>query len=514
MATSRPIPEDRVHFEEFQASRGVPHPNYAQDRSNDLRSPRLPFASSPQGQHATRTMNNSAPSPQIRSNSPALVNRGPPSTASSGARIIEQTRENIRYPLAFNHLRHDDSMTYVAVTASGSSPQSDFDDDLSEGSHYTDREALGNLDASSWAGERKPPNGTRAIERRDALLTGLGLKNVEGSQPVVDSTNGDERVRRGYSDIKTDSFDDQQREGQIGYAVMDDGYLPNERDDLHLKRSSAERYAPGPTFDEKPSNSQSVAKHVSDIPSRRSSSRLETPRQNISASDEQQPLQTAWGSPNDPRHDNNLNADQVVEQVSRSDARRNTWVYDEARLDPFPPAKGHQDTRRTKPRREERSDSASIVWSDNDNLEEPLSEDAQRMFDRLQQENVSNEAQGGKNAPEEYYYDPRDHTPASEKPSSHATEVQRQETPTSIRDEPLQAETGGVRTWRRTISSSAYQSLLKKHGIIEMKRQDVIFELCETEAAFVKSMKLVIRLFVEPLRSRGMCNQSLCTDNL
>jgi hypothetical protein len=44
---------------------------------------------------------------------------------------------------------------------------------------------------------------------------------------------------------------------------------------------------------------------------------------------------------------------------------------------------------------------------------------------------------------------------------------------------------------------------LEKHGITEMKRQDIIFELCETEAAFVKSMKFVISNFLAPIKSQG-----------
>ena len=59
----------------------------------------------------------------------------------------------------------------------------------------------------------------------------------------------------------------------------------------------------------------------------------------------------------------------------------------------------------------------------------------------------------------------------------------------------------GAKTWKGTLSVSAYDNLLERHGIIEMKRQDVIWELCETETSFVKSLKTILRLFVQPLRS-------------
>jgi hypothetical protein len=59
----------------------------------------------------------------------------------------------------------------------------------------------------------------------------------------------------------------------------------------------------------------------------------------------------------------------------------------------------------------------------------------------------------------------------------------------------------GAKTWKGTLSVGAYDNLLERHGVIEMKRQDVIWELCETETSFVKSLKTILRLFVQPLRS-------------
>ena len=59
----------------------------------------------------------------------------------------------------------------------------------------------------------------------------------------------------------------------------------------------------------------------------------------------------------------------------------------------------------------------------------------------------------------------------------------------------------GAKTWKGTLSVGAYDNLFERHGMVEMKRQDVIWELCETEMAFVKSLKTILRLFVQPLRS-------------
>ncbi len=59
----------------------------------------------------------------------------------------------------------------------------------------------------------------------------------------------------------------------------------------------------------------------------------------------------------------------------------------------------------------------------------------------------------------------------------------------------------GAKTWKGTLSVGAYDNLLERHGVVEMKRQDIIWELCETETSFVKSLKTILKLFVQPLRS-------------
>ena len=56
------------------------------------------------------------------------------------------------------------------------------------------------------------------------------------------------------------------------------------------------------------------------------------------------------------------------------------------------------------------------------------------------------------------------------------------------------------RTWLSTISSSAYHSLLDRYGEVEIKRQQIIWDLCETERAFVRRLRTFVRLFIRPLR--------------
>ncbi len=58
------------------------------------------------------------------------------------------------------------------------------------------------------------------------------------------------------------------------------------------------------------------------------------------------------------------------------------------------------------------------------------------------------------------------------------------------------------RTWLSTVSSSAYHSLLDRYGEVEIKRQQIIWDLCETERAFVRRLQTFVRLFICPLRMK------------
>jgi hypothetical protein len=58
------------------------------------------------------------------------------------------------------------------------------------------------------------------------------------------------------------------------------------------------------------------------------------------------------------------------------------------------------------------------------------------------------------------------------------------------------------RTWLSTISSSAYHSLLDRYGEVEIKRQQIIWDLCETERAFVRRLQTFKQLFIRPLRMK------------
>ncbi|KAG0150032.1 hypothetical protein CROQUDRAFT_653030 [Cronartium quercuum f. sp. fusiforme G11] len=55
-------------------------------------------------------------------------------------------------------------------------------------------------------------------------------------------------------------------------------------------------------------------------------------------------------------------------------------------------------------------------------------------------------------------------------------------------------------TWRASVAGEAYEGLTAEHGSMEMRRQEVIWELCQTEETFVASLRTVIKIFVDPLR--------------
>ena len=58
-------------------------------------------------------------------------------------------------------------------------------------------------------------------------------------------------------------------------------------------------------------------------------------------------------------------------------------------------------------------------------------------------------------------------------------------------------------SWRKTLSTSAYVSLLEKYGQTEMNRQEVIWRLCESEQVFLKSLRTVLKVFVQPLLGKN-----------
>ena len=57
--------------------------------------------------------------------------------------------------------------------------------------------------------------------------------------------------------------------------------------------------------------------------------------------------------------------------------------------------------------------------------------------------------------------------------------------------------------WRSTLSTAIYKSLLGQYGELEMQRQEVIWELWESEKVFVKGMRAMVGLFIRPLRVKN-----------
>lgn len=58
-------------------------------------------------------------------------------------------------------------------------------------------------------------------------------------------------------------------------------------------------------------------------------------------------------------------------------------------------------------------------------------------------------------------------------------------------------------SWRKTVSQSAYASLLDRYGETEMRRQEVVWELCESEQSFLKALRTTLELFIYPLLGKN-----------
>lgn len=491
----------------------APYLAYSRKELNDQRPSRLPTQSSPQLRGA---IDHGASSPQIRSTKHALAGHTQNSKASIVSYEFEETRNHAPHPLypSSTRMRNDDSMTYVAITASGSSPQSEIEDhdDRSEGSHYTDREAFDDdANAPAWARAKKSFDPPHMIQRHDALIVGLGLGSAVGNADQPNAKSGyDQRAKKGHNGFERSSPSTPKHIMEDGYLVMEEGCSPVANDRRHIERPPAELSSKRPPS----TGSRAAIKATSNH-----SSGFHSPNPEISPLKStvlvpQTSRQAGWNPGGESSQCDNrgdATAGREATQSPRRDARRNTWVYDEVKPEALVPTQEERAEERPKPDRE-RENSAIIPWSDSGSPEERLSEDAQRMFDQLQQGNGDRETTGI-HIVDEHYHDPADYTPRLQDQGPRVSQDQEQESLQIKQGEIIDAKTGGVKTWRRTISSSAYQSLLKRHGIIEMKRQDVIFELCETEAAFVKSMKMVVRIFVEPLRSRGYWLQGLPSDS-
>lgn len=57
--------------------------------------------------------------------------------------------------------------------------------------------------------------------------------------------------------------------------------------------------------------------------------------------------------------------------------------------------------------------------------------------------------------------------------------------------------------WRTTISDQEYRKILEEWGPTEIRRQQLIWELCQTEIAFLDNLTLVSDLFTSPLKYDG-----------
>ncbi|GAA6028476.1 hypothetical protein JCM8097_007047 [Rhodosporidiobolus ruineniae] len=95
-----------------------------------------------------------------------------------------------------------------------------------------------------------------------------------------------------------------------------------------------------------------------------------------------------------------------------------------------------------------------------------------------------------------------------------APPIRRASTPPPVPTSTLSPSTAGPtpalgqspligRTWRSTLTDDEYEQLTLMYGALEMRRQEVVWELCETERSFVNGLRGVIQVFTLPLRTRA-----------
>lgn len=73
--------------------------------------------------------------------------------------------------------------------------------------------------------------------------------------------------------------------------------------------------------------------------------------------------------------------------------------------------------------------------------------------------------------------------------------------PTSHRNNSTIAQE--PKTWRKILTDEAYAALLARYDIFEMRRQEVIWELCRSESDFVVLLQTALQLSVQPLRAEN-----------
>lgn len=64
-----------------------------------------------------------------------------------------------------------------------------------------------------------------------------------------------------------------------------------------------------------------------------------------------------------------------------------------------------------------------------------------------------------------------------------------------------QAAGGSVRTWKSLLDNDTIVHLTLQHGHDEMHRQEIIFEIIETEQAFVDSISTIVQVYGQPIRA-------------
>lgn len=97
---------------------------------------------------------------------------------------------------------------------------------------------------------------------------------------------------------------------------------------------------------------------------------------------------------------------------------------------------------------------------------------------------------------------PRHSRSFSEVSSAPSIYDEQQPTPPMHDSPPSEPEDSEVGGWRSTMNPNVYDALLRQYGRLEMRRQNAIFEFFAAEDIFTSQLRMILRLFIRPLRHK------------
>lgn len=137
------------------------------------------------------------------------------------------------------------------------------------------------------------------------------------------------------------------------------------------------------------------------------------------------------------------------------------------------------------------------VWQED---YDALSEEAETLFRRLGVQSKDQTAKRSNKRTGQSYVTPNDHEQREHRSRSRKSPEHANHFPDP---EQNRSRFGARQSWRSSLPSSVYRTLLDRYGETEIRRQEILWELYETEQTFADRLHSIVRLFVQPLRAQN-----------